>query len=423
MNRTRGTPSLSAVALPLLLLVVVAGLSQTTQAQHLVSSKAGFVNRVEGKVYIQRQDSEADEQGRASLGTQLRNGDRLRTGVNSYAEVLLSPGSYLRLDEETEIRALNTNIAEPRFELLKGSIILEASDLDKRTPLEIITPHGPVAIAKVGVYRLDARGSMTEVTVRKGELILGTRDQLLARQGTKVGQGKFTQLTGDNATKPEIASLDSSNWDPFDQWSFQRAETLVAANYSLLRRSGYNDVLAFGWMFDPFYNCYTYIPGGRRFNSAYGFSFYSSFGYCSCNMFYYVPYYGSGPYYNGTNVGTLRPSTTPRVAPGGTNDGRTPIHRELPPNRQLDPGVRTSRPTDFSAGRSVDSGSGRSINNGGGMTGNTDSGRSISNGGGVSRGSVGGSTSAPPPPPPPPPPTSSAPPRSEGGSSATRIIR
>src|SRR5204863_1641698 len=137
----------------------------------------------------------------------------------------------------------------------------------------------------------------------------------------------------------------------FDNWSFQRAEMLVAANHSLLSQTRYVSLLSYGWMYDPFYNCYTFIPGSRRFFSAYGFSFYNGFSYCACYLPYYYPYYGSGPYNGGGTVGnTLRPSTTPRVAPGSVSDGRTPIHREIPPGRQIDPGARVSRGADFGGG-------------------------------------------------------------------------
>jgi len=428
MNKTRGTPFLSAAALSVLLLLVVGGLGQTVNAQRLVSTKAGFVNRAEGKVYIQRQDSAEDEEGRASLGTQMRNGDRLRTAANSHAEVLLNPGSYLRLAQRTEVRALNTVIAEARFELLKGSIIIEVTEIDKKLPLEIVTPQGPIAIAKQGLYRIDAEGTATSIKVRKGELMLGTREQLLAGRGTKIGNGKLANLTG-NSARPDIAKADDDYPDELDNWSFQRAEMLVAANYSVLRQNRYISSLSYGWMYDPFYNFYTFIPGSRRCYSAYGFSFYSGFSYCDCYLPYYrFPYYGSGPYNGGGTAGnTLRPSTTPRVAPGSVSDGRTPIHREIPPSRQIDPGARVSRGGDFGGGRSVDTDGSRSVDNGSsrgsmgsGTSGSSNSGRSIDMGGGSS-GSAGGRSSAPPPPPPPPssPPASSAPARADTG----RIIK
>src|SRR5205823_12138377 len=142
----------------------------------------------------------------------------------------------------------------------------------------------------------------------------------------------------------EIAKADTFIPDEFDNWSFQRAEMLVAANHSLLSQNRYVSLLSYGWMYDPFYNCYTFIPGSRRFFSAYGFGFFNGFSYCSCSLPYYYPYYGSGPYYGGGSANNiLRPSTAPRVAPGTVSDGRTPTHRELPPDRQFDPGARASR--------------------------------------------------------------------------------
>src|SRR5262249_24938561 len=109
---TRNRISLLTLASFLLAL----GLGATANEQYLISTKAGFVNRVEGKVHILRADSEDGEKGRASLGTQMRDGDRLSTTAKSFAETLLNPGSYLRLNENTEIRAASIDFNSVRFE-------------------------------------------------------------------------------------------------------------------------------------------------------------------------------------------------------------------------------------------------------------------------------------------------------------------
>src|SRR5215813_6048656 len=124
---TRNRISLLTLASFLLAL----GLGATANAQYLISTKAGFVNRVEGKVYILRADSEDGEKGRASLGTQMNDGDTLSATAGSFAETLLNPGSYLRLNENTEIRAVSTNLNSVRFELIKGSVIAEVGETDK----------------------------------------------------------------------------------------------------------------------------------------------------------------------------------------------------------------------------------------------------------------------------------------------------
>ncbi|MFN7949113.1 MAG: FecR domain-containing protein [Blastocatellia bacterium] len=321
-----------AFAMLALLLAVLC--QQSASAQYLASTKAGFVNRVEGKVMIQRAGHEFNEAGRASLGTQMKDGDQLITTASSRAELLLSPGSWLRLDGSTRVRAISTRFSGMRFEILSGSAIAEVSaeenaTIKRENPLEIVTPHGSMNIARTGVYRFDVKDGYTNATAYNGELYLGTREQLLAKTAPKVGRGKFAHLTGSNAAAPEIAKVDADVTDGFFDWSFQRAETLVAAHRSVLSRSSSLTSLSSGWIFDPFYNCYTYIPFNRRFYTGYGFGFYSSFSACNCNGWggYWYPYYGSGPYNSaGTGYGSsVTPTVTPRTR-GDSDRSATVVH-------------------------------------------------------------------------------------------------
>lgn len=311
-------------------------------AQHLISTKAGFVNRSEGKVFILRHDSENGEKGRVSLGTQMRDGDRLVTEADSRAELLLSPGSYLRLNQNTEVRAVSTSFTQMRFELVKGSVITEistssepVSTVNKRNPVEIVTPHGTVAIGKDGLYRFDTVESNTLVQVRQGELGLGTREQFLADKLTKIGRGKAVKLVAGGSAKSDVAKINRDVADEFDAWSFNRAQTLMAANVSALRRSQTMSALSYGWIYDPFYNCYTYIPGRGLFFSPYGFGFFGSYADClrywpyGFGYGYYNPYYGTPSWGGG---GT--PNVPARVVAG--ND-RTPIRREIE-GRRIDNG-------------------------------------------------------------------------------------
>lgn len=296
-------------------------------AQHLISSKAGFVNKVEGKVYLVRQESRDDQtegdgaRASASLGTQMREGDRLTADAGSYAEILLNPGSYIRIDEKSELRAVNTDLSQVRFELISGSAMVEVGEVDKKSPIEIITPHGSFFIKKTGLQRIDIKGEMTSVAVRQGEIHLGTHDQVLAKKSTKIGRGKIAQLTG--APDPSLAKIDKDGIDEFDTWSFNRAELLMAANQRALRQSSTRDgALSFGWHFDPFHRCYTFIPRGSYW-SPYGFGFFNSFN--SCYDCYFPPrgygygYGSSGGSRNNTATVSGTKGTTappPRVVSG-----------------------------------------------------------------------------------------------------------
>jgi len=301
------------------------GLSVTAKAQYLISTKAGFINRVEGQVYILRADSENDAKARASLGSQMRAGDRLRVEDNGFVETLLNPGSYLRLSENTEVRAVSITLDAVRFELIKGSVIAEIGQIDKKSPIEIITPHGALTIAKAGLHRIDAKDKATMVAVRQGEIHVGTPSDFAAKQSLKIKSGKVVTLTGSVQPGPsDIAKLNKDAIDNFDAWSFNRAQALTAANVRALSRSG---TLTSGWYYDPSFNFYTFVPSRSWFSSPYGFGFFNN--YRDCHG--YTPYYNSG-YYSGSGrtingvsgaqsgSQSLSPNVSPRVVSG--NDRR-----------------------------------------------------------------------------------------------------
>jgi len=312
------------LAVPVSFLLAL-GLGVIANAQYLISTKAGFVNRVEGEVYVLRADGEGDEKGRASLGTQMRAGDRLSVAANGFAEALLNPGSYLRLSENTEVRAVSVDLNSVRFELIKGSVITEIGQIDKKAPIEIITPHGALTIAKAGLHRIDAKGSATLVAVRQGEIHLGTPSDFAANQSLKIKRGKVVTLTGsaqpgqpgqpvpaDAPGAPgtlDVAQLDKDAIDKFDTWSFNRAQALTEANVKTLSRSG---SLTTGWYYDPFFNFYTFVPSRSWFWSPYGFGFFNNYRDC----YDYSPYYYSGSSYRNQVGSSTGAKISPRVVSG-----------------------------------------------------------------------------------------------------------
>jgi hypothetical protein len=325
----------SRISAAMLLLATLAGASN---AQYLTSTKAGFVNNTEGKVYILRHDSEDGEKGRASLGTQMRNGDKLFTNPGSYAEILLNPGSYLRMNEKSAITVLNTDFGSVRFELVAGTVNAEVGQIDKKAPIEIVTPNGSVFLAKNGIYRFDERGGVTMVSVRQGEILVGAAQDVAAEKAAKFGRGKIVTLRG--GVQADIAKLNKDAADNFDTWVFGRANTLSAANIAALRRSGSgNTVLASGWFYNSFYNCYTFMPG-RRYYSPFGFGFFNSY----MDGYWYNPYRWGYPS-TGSGGGGVIASAPPRIVMGAD---RQPIQREPGP-RILD--SRGGMDAGFGSGR------------------------------------------------------------------------
>jgi hypothetical protein len=334
VGRTQRILMISALTVMFLAASAVTGL-----AQHLISTRAGFVNRTDGKVYVTRFGNVDEERGRASLGTQMRQGDQLSTESGSFAEVLLTPGAYLRLDQKSTVRAVNTDLQSVQFELVEGSAILEVGEVERQAPLLIITRHGQFYVRKDGLHRFDLMADATKVGVRQGELWTGSREEVLASKGTKIGRGKLALFRGaelpglavSELAKPELAKIDRDAFDNFDVWSFGRAQTLVSANNSALSQSRSNNALSYGWYFDAFSGGYTFIPRNGMFWSPYGFGFFNSFSNCfTCmnglNRGYGSMYGGRG---NGGGQTILNPNNP--SAPGRVITGvdRTPIQREI----------------------------------------------------------------------------------------------
>lgn len=370
------TRSRVSLFIPLSFLLAL-GLGVTANAQYLISSKAGFVNRAEGRVYILRADDEDGEKGRASLGTQMRAGDRLSVAANGFAEALLNPGSYLRLSENTEVRAVSVALDSVRFELIKGSVIAEIGQIDKKTPIEIITPHGALTIAKAGLHRIDTNGSATLVAVRQGEIHLGTPADVAAKQSFKIKSGKVATLTGSaQIGKSDIAKLDKDTIDKFDTWSFNRAQALTAANVRALSRSR-SGVLTTGWHFDPFFNTYTFVPYRSWFWSPYGFGFFNN--YRDCHS--YTPYYSGGGSYVSLGGSSSGATVSPRVVSG--NDRGAVSRATDRRSSDINHGSRS--------GRFGDSGSSRGASSSPSSTSSppASSPRSTSTPGGASRGDSG----------------------------------
>jgi hypothetical protein len=356
-------------SLPVSFLLVLSS-AVAANAQYLISTKAGFVNRAEGQVYILRADSEDGEKERASLGAQMRAGDRLSVAARGFAETLLNPGSYLRLSEDTEVRAVSVDLNLVRFELIKGSVIAEIGQVDKKTPIEIITPHGALTIAKAGLHRIDAKESATLVAVRQGEIHLGTPSDVAAKQSFKIKRGKVATLTGaPQLGQPDIAKLDQDAIDNFDTWSFNRAQALTAANVKALSRSG---SLTSGWYYDSFHNFYTFVPTRSWFWSPYGFGFFNN--YRDCHG--YTPYYYGGTSYRRSDVNVT----------GGSASGATVSPRVVSGNdRGAVSRATDRRPRSIDAGIGSEGGGSRSRGNGG----------SGSSGGGSSSPSISSPRSAP----------------------------
>jgi hypothetical protein len=319
----------------IVILFCVANSFGQNRDKFVISAKAGGINAVTGQASIHTKGESAWQQ--LTVTDDLEAGDRVRTATDGRVEILLNPGSYLRLGGDSEVELANNSLANLEVRLIRGTAIVEASGVEETQMLiNISTPHAKLAIDRQGLYRLNVvPNDATELIVRKGRVILGDSH-------TKVKGGNKVVFS---ATAVSVAKLtdDEKKLEKdvaIERWSKDRAETLAKANSRLNRRT-LNSAFAsvdsdfflfngFGrsgfWLYNSRAGCYTFLPFGYGASSPYGVSYpttvYGGYG----------GYNGGGYYPGNGNAGASGGYTNPNPAGGGSGAGSassTPV-RTMP---------------------------------------------------------------------------------------------
>src|SRR5436190_2980776 len=268
------------------LVALVAGVT-VVQAQNResfgISAKAGGINAVTGKVAVKR-----DGKPPRLLTSQddLESGDIVSTSVSGQVEVLLNPGTYLRLAERSEFVMEDTSLDNLLVRMTKGSAIIEATGPgDLKLYIPIVTDQHRMTIVRPGIYRINVAPGTTELFVRKGRMALSDNKDDIVKGGKKVTFASSGQ---------QVAKLTDNDTDQFDDWSKTRGKTLARANIRLSARAVNAYLLANSWSFmnsrssgwglwtwSPFSGCYTFLPFRYGWGSPYGGSYGA-----------YAPWYG-----------------------------------------------------------------------------------------------------------------------------------
>ena len=276
----------------------------------VISAKAGGINAITGQASLHGK-GETDWQ-QLMITDDLQAGDRVRTANDGRVEILLNPGSYLRVGGNSEVELSNNSLENLEFRLLRGTAVVEASGVEETQMLiNISTPHAKLAIDRQGLYRLNVvPDDATVLIVRKGRVILDSHIKIkggnkVVFSATAVSVAKLTD--DEKKMEKEVA---------IEQWSQKRAETLAKANRRIsngmltsafsassadfffmggFRRSGL-------WFYNSRAGCYTFLPFGYYYSSSpYGVS-------------YPTTIYGGS---NGTGFGNYGPRNITPIASNG----------------------------------------------------------------------------------------------------------
>ena len=276
--------------LPILSAAALAIACLPASAQMVVSAKSGVVNFTEGSVLLDGKTIESS----ITKYTDIKENSVLRT-EEGRAEVLLTPGTILRMGENGDLKMISNRLVDTRVELQRGSAVVETVQTAKDNSVTVVVNNGAASLAKAGIYRFDTAPARLQVF--HGEAMVEINGQTVP-----VSSGRMLMLDGSSTA---VQKFNSEDTDALDHWSKQRGQLLAMANPSTaksLLSGGYGGYGygSFGcspyWGFNSWYGMYTYVPCRGYFRDPYGYGYWSP---GSVMSFYYrpvMPSYGGGGY-------------------------------------------------------------------------------------------------------------------------------
>jgi hypothetical protein len=293
--------------------------------QSVISTHSGLVYFFEGSVWLEDQPLEQKFGKFPDIG----EGRELRT-ERGRAEVLLTPGVFLRMGENSRVRMLSTSLSDTRVELLGGSAIVESREAASDTSAVLVYKSWEVRLPRRGLCRLDSDPAQLRVYKGEAEVLAEGNAESVA-----VKEGQVLPLEAVLVT--EQSSVEAS--DPLNNWAMERSQAVYEDNTTAAQifddpNSIDNSGIALGGLSHfPL----TGIPA-LGYTSPYGLSFWSPFQSTLNSV--YSPIHRYGSYYPGWAGGVriyqpprLGVTAPPRfgvgVHPGGAAPPRAPM--PLPP--------------------------------------------------------------------------------------------
>jgi hypothetical protein len=259
---------------------------QTSKPAHV---GPGMINYVEGQASIDGQPLSPQSGGQAVLNS----GQVLDTSGNGFAEVLLTPGAYLRAGHDSRVRMINAGLVDTKVQLLQGTAMLEVVRLPEGTQLSVEMHGATTQILNKGLYVFDMNQKAVKVMDGKVNVVEANGNRIL-RGGHEV------LLASANPLKWRNFSKDAVRHHELYAWSKARSRAQMEAN-----QSAANEVVASGgwygpgWYWAPYWNSYAYLP-------FYGYP-YRTWGWGFASPFYYgrsyVPIYPSHRGWHGGHHG------------------------------------------------------------------------------------------------------------------------
>jgi len=257
------------------LLATILSAPAWSQRENANSARSGSINYVEGQVSMGTQPLSSDSVGSTELDTH-----QSLTTQSGKVEILLKPGIFLRVADNSSVKMLSPDLANTDIALDKGRAlveVVEAREIDRflveqgapRKDIYIRIRIGETSarISRKGVYEFDA--DHNQIRVFSGKAEVNTRYRKV-----NLTQGREINING----KVKAQAFDPKQYaDDFYRWCGLRSGYLSEANVEVAsiyvgKGPGWSGP---GWYWDRWSEAYTFIPGYGIFYSPFGWGFYS----------------------------------------------------------------------------------------------------------------------------------------------------
>ena len=247
-------------------LLAFLSVSALSYAQSVISAHSGVVQYVEGDVMIDNQSI----QPKFAEFPDVKPNQVLAT-EEGRVELLLTPGVFLRLSENSSVRMISNSLSDTRLAMVAGSALIEVAELLPNNSITFEASGTSIVLPRKGLYRIDA--DPARLRVYDGQATVA---------GTSVRKGREVAL---GASAALATTFDVKDTDSFYRWSSRRAEYVAEANVESARvasnpmSSGYTEGVSSPngrWSWNPGFGMFTYLPGSGMYNSPFGSTYYST---------------------------------------------------------------------------------------------------------------------------------------------------
>jgi hypothetical protein len=189
-------------------------LSLPAWAQSVISARSGLIHFSEGSVFL---DGQRIQQTFGRFD-QMKDGSELRT-LQGRAELILTPGMFLRLGENSAIRMVSSHLQETQVELLSGSVVVESQNAPVNGPVTILYGDYQVQLREPGRCRIDSAPAQLRVDNGEAEVFHGGTSAL-------VNKGAVLPFSGDLL----LRRSGDAPADALDSWNQARTNWISQSN-------------------------------------------------------------------------------------------------------------------------------------------------------------------------------------------------